>query len=234
MLDQKFSSGDLRDGKGFLQFATSFKAEGSTKAQSQYMRDLDTKLAASATQTQIQVHCYTLLAIWQMIRGNDISEPEAFYHYLMESFPLEPESGKVVQLRGWVAEQITEESAALAQPTTFIAKICRHSINWGDNAECVFGRDLRKLFGSIPQRVTKNGARRKQRHKRLSAGSDSETELEEDAPQEGRTWQSAMHWKAMNLRKSNAKVSALPGRAHMLPHHTTYYHTTPHCTLFCV
>ena len=73
MLDQKLSSGDLRDGKGLLPFATSFKAGGSTKAQSQYMRDLDTKLAASATQTQIQVHCDTLLATWQMIRGNDIS-----------------------------------------------------------------------------------------------------------------------------------------------------------------
>ena len=40
---------------------------------------------------------------------------------------MEPESGKVVRLRGWVAEQITEESAALAQPTTFITKICRHA-----------------------------------------------------------------------------------------------------------
>ena len=68
ILDQKFSSGDLRDGKGFLQFATSFKAEGSTKAQSQYMHELDIKLAVSATHTQIQVHCDTLLATWQIIR----------------------------------------------------------------------------------------------------------------------------------------------------------------------
>ena len=127
MLEQKFSSGDLRDGKGFFDFATGFKAESSTKAQSQYMRDLDTKLTASATQTQIQVHCDTLLSTWLMIRGNTIAEPDAFYHYLMESLPLEPESAKVVRLRGWIAEQITEESAALAQPTAFIAKICKHA-----------------------------------------------------------------------------------------------------------
>ena len=127
MLEQKFSYGDLRDGKGFLQFATSFNAQSSTKAQSQYMRDLDTKLAASASQTQIQVHCDTLLATWQLIRGNDIQHPEAFYHYLIESFPLEPESGKIVRLRGWIAEQITEESAVLSQPTAFIAKICLHA-----------------------------------------------------------------------------------------------------------
>ena len=82
MLEQKFSSATLRDGKGFFQFATGFKAESSTKAQSQYMRDLDTKLTANATQTQIQVHCDTLLATWHMIRGNDIAEPDAFYHYL--------------------------------------------------------------------------------------------------------------------------------------------------------
>ena len=62
-----------------------------------------------------------------MIRGNTIAEPDAFYHYLMESMPLEPESAKVVRLRGWIAEQITEESPALAQPTGFIAKICRHA-----------------------------------------------------------------------------------------------------------
>jgi hypothetical protein len=110
MLEQKFSSGDLQDGKGFLQFATSFKAQSSTKAQSQYMRDLDTKLAASATQTQIQVHCDTLLATWQMIRGNDILEPEAFYHYLIESFPLEPESGKIVRLRGWIAHSCARDA----------------------------------------------------------------------------------------------------------------------------
>ena len=55
------------------------------------------------------------------------AEPDAFYHYLMESLPLEPESAKVVRLRGWVAEQITEESTALAQPTAFITKICRHA-----------------------------------------------------------------------------------------------------------
>ena len=79
------------DGKGFLEFATGFKAEGSVKAQSEYLRDLDTKLSSSATLTQVQVHCETLLATWGKIRGNDISEPEAFYHYLLESFPLEPE-----------------------------------------------------------------------------------------------------------------------------------------------
>ena len=119
-LEQKFSAGDLRDGKGFYEFATGFKTESSTKAQWQYMRDLDTKLSASASQTQIQVHCDTLLSTWLLIRGNSIGEPDAFYHYLMESLPLEPESAKVVRLRGWIAEQITEESTALAQPTSFI------------------------------------------------------------------------------------------------------------------
>ena len=127
MLEQKFSYGDLRDGKGFYEFAVGFKTEGSTKAQSQFMRDLDTKLSATASQTQIQVHCDALLATWLSIRGNSIAEPDAFYHYLMESLPLEPESAKVVRLRSWVAEQITEESTALAQPTAFITKICRHA-----------------------------------------------------------------------------------------------------------
>ena len=127
MLEHKFSAGDLRDGKGFYEFATGFRTESSTKAQSQYMRDLDTKLSASASQTQIQVHCDTLLSTWLLIRGNSIGEPDAFYHYLMESLPLEPESAKVVRLRGWIAEQITEESTALAQPTSFISKICKHA-----------------------------------------------------------------------------------------------------------
>ena len=127
MLEQKLSLGDLRDGKGFYEFAIGFKTEGSTKAQSQYMHDLDTKLSASASLTQIQVHCDTLLATWLSIRGNSMTEPDAFYHYLMESLPLEPESAKVVRLRGWIAEQITEESTALAQPTLFITKICRHA-----------------------------------------------------------------------------------------------------------
>ena len=79
MIERDFSSGDLRDGKGFLQFVTSFKSEDSSKAQSQYLRDLDKKLSANATLTQVQVHCNTLLATWCKIRGNDISLPEAFY-----------------------------------------------------------------------------------------------------------------------------------------------------------
>ena len=62
MIERAFSLGDLRDGKGFLEFATGFKAEGSGKAQSEYLRDLDTKLSSSATLTQVQVHCETLLA----------------------------------------------------------------------------------------------------------------------------------------------------------------------------
>jgi hypothetical protein len=40
---------------------------------------------------------------------------------------LEPDSAKIVRLRGWVAEQITEESPALAHPTSFITKICGHA-----------------------------------------------------------------------------------------------------------
>ena len=83
MIERDFSSGDLRDGKGFLQFVTSFKTEDSIKAQSQYLRDLDKKLSANATLTQVQVHCDTLLATWCKIRGNDISLPEAFYNYLV-------------------------------------------------------------------------------------------------------------------------------------------------------
>ena len=59
MIERDFSSGDLRDGKEFLQFVTSFKKEDSIKAQSQYLRDLDKKLSANATLTQVQVHCDT-------------------------------------------------------------------------------------------------------------------------------------------------------------------------------
>ena len=95
-IEREFSSGDLRDGKGFLQFVTASNAEDSVKAQSQYLRDLDKKLSSNATLAQVQVHCNTLLATWCKIRGNDISLPEAFYHYLLDSFPLEPESAKIV------------------------------------------------------------------------------------------------------------------------------------------
>ena len=127
MIEQKFYFNDLRDGKGFLEFVTGFKPEGSVRIQASYMRVLDTKLSASATLTQVQVHCDTLLCTWQNIRGNSIEHPEAFYHYLLESFPLEPESGKVSRLRGWMAEQITEESPTLAQPTLFLAKNALHA-----------------------------------------------------------------------------------------------------------
>ena len=131
MIEREFSSGDLRDGKGFLQFVTSFKTEDSIKAQSQYLRDLDRKLSANATLTQVQVHCDTLLATWCKIRGNDISLPEAFYHYLLQSFPLEPEAAKVVRLRGWVAERMTEGSPTLLQPTILLAKINAHADRLG-------------------------------------------------------------------------------------------------------
>ena len=88
MIEREFYSGDLLDEKGFLQLVTSFKTEDSIKAQSQYLRDLDKKLSANASLTQVQVHCDTLLTTWCKIRGNDISLPEAFYHYLLQSFPL--------------------------------------------------------------------------------------------------------------------------------------------------
>ena len=61
----------------------------------------------------------------------NIAEPEAFYHYLLQSFPLEPEAAKVVRLRRWLAEQMTEDSPALLQPTAFIAKINSHALNLG-------------------------------------------------------------------------------------------------------
>ena len=132
MIEREFSSGDLRDGKGFLQFVTGFKAEDSVKkAQSQYLRDLDKKLSANATLTQVQVHCDTLLAKWCKIRGNDFSLPEAFYHYLLESIPLEPEAAKIVRLRGWVAERMTEGSPShLLQPTILWQKSMRTPIVW--------------------------------------------------------------------------------------------------------
>ena len=127
MIELKFCCGDLRDGKGLLEFVTGFKPEGSVRVQAGLLRALDTKLSASSSLTQIQVHCDSLLHTWQKIRGNDIAHPEAFYHYLLESFPLEPESGKIPRLRGWMAEQVTEESSALATPTLFIAKIVLHA-----------------------------------------------------------------------------------------------------------
>jgi hypothetical protein len=68
-----------------------------------------------------------LLATWCKICGNDISLPEAFYHYLLQSFPLEPEVAKVVRLRGWVAERMTEGSPSMLQPTNFFAKINAHA-----------------------------------------------------------------------------------------------------------
>ena len=126
MIEQNFCFNDLRDGKGFLEFVTGFKPEGSVRIQASYLRALDTKLSASATLTQVQVHCDALLCTWQKIRGNSIDHPEAFYHYLLESFPLEPESGKIPRLRGWIAEQITEESPTLVQPTVFLAKVALH------------------------------------------------------------------------------------------------------------
>ena len=61
MIEQKICFNDLRDGKGFLEFVTGFKPEGSVRIQASYLRALDTKLSASATLTQVQVHCDALL-----------------------------------------------------------------------------------------------------------------------------------------------------------------------------
>ena len=44
--------------------------------------------------------------------------PEVFYHYLLESFPLEPEASKIVRLRGWVAEKMTDSSPLLSKPSS--------------------------------------------------------------------------------------------------------------------
>jgi len=67
---------------------------------------------------------------------------------LLESFPLEPESGKIPRLRGWIAEQITEESPTLVQPTVFLAKVALH------------GQLLRIPDSGESVHITTNGDRR--------------------------------------------------------------------------
>ena len=85
-------------------------------------------------------------------------------------------------------------------------------VNWGIPFEEVLGRDLTNIHGECPQRSGINSKKRRRR----SSVCREETSGDEEMLR--RAWDTVMHCKVINLRKSNARVRrASPSRQDRVP-----------------
>ena len=130
---RSFVAGDKRDGRGLYDWCLSFSgtsgAEGELGSQLElYNKIQQLKLTQGANRTTIATHMDELLTLWLRVGANSVDQPGQFYLLLLSSFPTEPDTSKVVRLRGWFAEKITEKSPQLADVYSFFALLNAHAV----------------------------------------------------------------------------------------------------------
>ena len=65
----------------------------------------------------MRTHLHAVRKTWSEIKGNDLSQPGAFYFHLLNSLDPEPESSKVARVRAWLAVRMVGEEASLVDIT---------------------------------------------------------------------------------------------------------------------
>ena len=126
-----FCQGDLRNGPRLLQWATSFVNAASVASQTKLItKVLSSKLPANPNLDQFGQHVSDLLIDWCSINGNNVQEPSAFYHTLLNSLP-NVDQGKLAQLRFWISDQISSGGPLLKDPSAFVEHLIDRATNLG-------------------------------------------------------------------------------------------------------
>ena len=121
--------GEYRHGPHLLSWARSFTNHLGVSEQSALIDAVQsTKISHTASYEQFGHTVTTLLLNWLKISGNDVSKPAGFYHRLLHAFPADIDTGKINQLRTWVADKIADEHALLNSPHTFIATLIKRAL----------------------------------------------------------------------------------------------------------
>ena len=111
-IEQHFVKQQWRDGKGLYNWLMLFGTDDTVKAQQSLQAKVGSaSLHASADISQLQSHCDELFSNWSRIAGNDSAKPESYVWRLLTSMPSEPPAAKVVLLRDWLAQRVTDQSA---------------------------------------------------------------------------------------------------------------------------
>ena len=104
----------LADGRGLIAWARSHVSVTDKDSQKKLRHTLAvTRLKATATIPEISVHTQLMLDLWSLVAGNDADDATSlvdYYDELLVSMPTEPETSRVVQLRVWLANRVTDHA----------------------------------------------------------------------------------------------------------------------------
>ena len=100
-ISQHFMAGDLRDGKGYYDWAMSFKTQADPTAQGELIRKVYAKglISVSITGEALIRHITDMAADWAAITSNSKEAPAGYYDALLATLPVSPETSKVVIFR---------------------------------------------------------------------------------------------------------------------------------------
>ena len=105
----------LADGRGLIAWARSHVSVTDKDSQKKLRHTLAVaRLKATATIAEISVHTQLMLDLWSLVAGNDADDATSlvdYYDELLVSMPTEPETSRVVQLRVWLANRVTDYRA---------------------------------------------------------------------------------------------------------------------------
>ena len=93
-ITQHFMAGDLRDGKGYYDWAMSFKAQADPTAQGELIRKVYAKglISVSITGEALIKHITDMAADWAAITSNSKEAPAGYYDALLATLPMSPET----------------------------------------------------------------------------------------------------------------------------------------------
>ena len=135
LFHEHFHLNDYRDGKGLYTWATTqVPAPLSISAQSDLLDTFqNAKLSENATVSMFSTHCTALFNTRGHIIGNVVSRPASYYHKLMASIPTKPDACKLVLVRNWMTEKLTDAHPITLTPPVFIDRSVMYAKALGMN-----------------------------------------------------------------------------------------------------
>ena len=146
-ISQHFAAGDLRDGKGLYEWATSFKTSSDPTAQGELLRKVYAKglVSVSIGGEALVKHITDLAADWCVITGNSKEQPAGFYDALLNTLPTKPETSKVVIFRTWIATKVADSDMMLLDMDVFLRTATTYISVVGFPAESGGGHSINAL-----------------------------------------------------------------------------------------
>ena len=128
-INRRFRHGKEKDGYGLRKWVESKGDKSSYSAQDELVKKLTgMKLRggndAKACQ-ELEVHCSSMLMLWLEVTGSDVSTPAGFYHYLVQSLPMQ--DSILGKLRAWLVDKITDNADITHCPYELVTRLVSHA-----------------------------------------------------------------------------------------------------------